>query len=195
MVKEVVELVCAPKISAAQVSFLQVNIQEYLETRKHLFPSDKLKPKYHYLLHYPSLIMRLGPLIRLWTLRYESNHSYFKRFVRRTQNFKNFCQTLVNNHQLLQAYLNSSSFFPPALQVKDSSPYHAELYSSKVRNAVEVSMVTPDFVSTEVHFQGTLYRKGSFLLLKNDESLEFGQLDLILMKDNKDVYFLVTPHS
>lgn len=53
MLKEVVELVCSPKISAAQVSFLQVHIQEYFETRKHLFPSEKLKPRHHYLLHYP----------------------------------------------------------------------------------------------------------------------------------------------
>lgn len=115
--------------------------------------------------------------------------------MRRTQNLKNVCKSLANNHQLLQSYMNSSSFFCPALQVKDSSPYHVELYTSKVRNAVEDSLVTPDFVSTEVHFQGTLCRKGSFLFLKNDKSVEFGQLELILMKDNKDVYFLVTPHS
>lgn len=139
MLKEVVELVCSPKISAAQVSFLQVHVQEYLETRKHQFPSEKLKPKHHYLLHYPLLNMRFGPLIRLWTMRFESKHSYFKQCVRRTQNFKNVCKSLANNHQRLQPYMNSSSFFPPALQVKDSSPYHAELYSSKVRNAVEAS--------------------------------------------------------
>lgn len=195
MLKEVVELVCAPKISAGQVSFLQVHIQEYLETRQYLFHSEKLKPKHHYLLHYPSLIMRFGPLIRLWTMRFESKHSYFKRCVRRTQNFKNVCKSLANNHQLLQSYMNSSFFFPPALQVKNSSPYHAELYSSKIGKAVEESLVTPDFISTEVRFHGTLYRKGYFLCLKNDESVEFGQLELILIKENKNVYFLVTPHS
>ncbi|KAI2643064.1 hypothetical protein H4Q32_029533 [Labeo rohita] len=139
----------------------QVHIQEYLETRKHLFPSDKLKPKHHYLLHYPSLIMRLGPLVHLWTMRFESKHSYFKRF----------------------------------LQVKDSSPYHADLYSSKVRSAVEAGLVTPDLVSTEANFRGTLYKKGFFVCLKNDESLEFGQLELVLIKENKDVHFLVMPHS
>lgn len=88
MLKKVVELVCSPKISAAQVSFLQVHIQEYLETRKHLFPSDKLKPKHHYLLHYPSLIMRLGPLVHLWTMRFESKHSYFKRCEEDTKLYK-----------------------------------------------------------------------------------------------------------
>lgn len=194
MLKEVVELVCAPKISTSQVSFLQVHIQEYLETRRHLFPSEKLKPKHHYLLHYPSLILKLGPLIRLWTMRFESKHSYFKRCVRRTQNFKNVCQSLANNHQLLQSYMNSCSFFPPPLEVKDSSPYHAELYSGKIRNAVEGSLVTPDLISTRVRYQGTLYKKGIFLCLKNDESVEFGQLELILM-ENKKVYFVMTPHS
>lgn len=91
--------------------------------------------------------------------------------------------------------MNSSSFFPPVFKVKDSSPYHAELYSSKVHSAIETGSVTPDFVSIEVNFRGTLYKKGSILCLKNDESLEFGQLDLVLMKENKDVYFLVMPHS
>lgn len=59
-------------------------------------------------------------------------------------------------------------------------------------------MVTPDFISTKVRYQGTLYRKGSFLCLKNDvmnESVEFGQLELILMKENKNLYFIVTSHS
>lgn len=95
------------------------------------------------------LIKELGQLICLWTMRFESKHSYFKRCVIRTQNFKNVCKSLANNPQLLQSYMNSSSFFPPALQVKDSSPYHAELYSSKVCKAVEKSLVTPDSVSTE----------------------------------------------
>lgn len=195
--KELVELVCAPKITTAQVAYLNVLVVEYLETRKEMFPSDKLKPKHHYLTHYPSLILKLGPLVRLWTMRFESKHSYFKRCVRRTQNFKNVCQTLANNHQLLQTYLNSSSFFAPVLKSKDSSPYHAHLYSDAVRNAVEAHMLTePDSVSTEVRFKGTLYKKGSFLCLKHDdESVEFGQIELVLIKDNKHLCFLVTAHT
>ena len=44
-------------------------------------------------------------------------------------------------------------------------------------------------------FGGTLYINGFFLCLKNSQSVKFGQLELQLMKENKDVYFLVTPHS
>lgn len=45
--KELVELVCAPKISLSQIAFLGAMITDYLE----LFPTQKLKPKHHYLTH------------------------------------------------------------------------------------------------------------------------------------------------
>lgn len=196
--KELVELVCAPKIATAQVAYLNIVVVEYLETRKAVFPSNHLKPKHHYLLHYASLILILGPLIWLWTMRFESKHSYFKRCVRRIQNFKNVCQTLTNQHQLLQTTLSSNSFFAPVLKSKNSTPYHPHLYSDAVRNAVEARMVTePDSVSTEVDFKGTIYKKGSFLCLKReaDESIKFGQIELVLIKGDKEVCFLVTPHT
>ena len=193
--KELVELVCAPKITTVQVAYLNIVVVEYLETRK---TSDHLKPKHHYLLHYASLILKLGPLIRLWTMRFESKHSYFKRCVRRTQNFKNICQSLANQHQLLQTTLSSNSFFAQVLKSKNVTPYHAHLYSDAVRNAVEATMFTePDSVSTEVDFKGTLYKKGYFLCLKreSDESIKFGQIELVLIIDDKKMCFLVTPHT
>ena len=67
-----------------------------------------------------------------------------------------------------------------------------------MRNAVEVHMFTePESVSTEVVFKGTLYKKGSFLCLKreSDESIEFGQIEIVLVKNDKEVCFLVTPHT
>lgn len=52
-------------------------------------------------------------------------------------------------------------------------------------------------MSTEAEFKGTLYKKASFLCLKRvaDELIMFGQIELILIKGDKDVYFLVTPHT
>lgn len=195
--KELVEIICAPRISLSQVALLNVLIVEYLETRKEMFPEQKLKPKHHYIVHYPALILKFGPLIRLWTMRFESKHSYFKRCVRRTQNFKNVCQTLANNHQLLQTYLNSSSFFTPTLQVKESTPFHAELYSDAVRSAVEASLPGECdlVVSTEIQWKGTLYRKSFFLCIGSGMPTEFAQIELMLIMDNKNVYFLVTPHG
>lgn len=46
--KDIVDLICAQQISKPQVAYLDVLIQEYLETRKALFPDIKLRPKHHY---------------------------------------------------------------------------------------------------------------------------------------------------
>ncbi len=100
--KDIVDMICAQKISVPQVAYLDVLIQEYLESRKTLFPETGLKPKHHYLRHYPEMILKFGPLIRLWTMRFESKHSYFKRCARNLKNFKNLCLTLSERHQLLQ---------------------------------------------------------------------------------------------
>lgn len=51
--KELVELVCAPRITTAQIAYLSVLIPEYLEPRKEMFPGNKLKLKHYYMLHYP----------------------------------------------------------------------------------------------------------------------------------------------
>lgn len=94
--REIVELVCAPTISTGQVACLRVLIDEYLYIRMQTFGDHPLKPKHHYLNHYPELTVHFGPLIRLWTLRFESKHTYFKQCARRLHNFKNLCGTLWN---------------------------------------------------------------------------------------------------
>lgn len=42
--------------------------------------------------------------------------------------------------RLLQSYLNTSSFFAHILQVKESTPFNAELYSDAVHSAIEGSL-------------------------------------------------------
>ena len=69
-------------------------IQEYLGECQRLFPEVNLRAKHHYLAHYPDLILEFGPLVRVWTLRFESKHSYFKRCLRQSQNYKNVTHTL-----------------------------------------------------------------------------------------------------
>ena len=60
LLKDIVDPVCAQKISMSQVAYLEIIIQEYLDSRKCLFPESILKPKHHYMRHYPSLILKFG---------------------------------------------------------------------------------------------------------------------------------------
>ena len=50
-------IVCLPVVSADQIPFLRMLIREYLEEVTSLYPVV-LPPKFHYLVHIPSLIQR-----------------------------------------------------------------------------------------------------------------------------------------
>lgn len=195
--KDVVDLVCAQNISMAQVAYLEITIQEYLDSRKDLFPESKLKPKHHYLRHYPALILKFGPLIRLWTMRFESKHAYFKRCARHLKNFKNICLTLSERHQMFQAYLSAGLGCSEVLQVKNCCSFVPSLYSDAIKCAVASFGFSENdtCVSTDIQYKGTSYKKGDFLIAKNDESIEFGELVIILIQHNATVYFVLDMHS
>lgn len=195
--KDIVELICAQNISLSQIAYLDTLIQEYLELRKMLFPENQLKPKHHYLRHYAALFLKFGPLSRLWTLRFESKHCYFKRCARHLKNFKNICQTLSERHQMYQAYLLAGQECSKLLQVKDSSVFYPSLYSDTIKHAVRELAFSESntTVTTDIQYKGTAYKKGQFLVYRNNEYMEFGELLLILIKNDTSVYVLMNIHK
>lgn len=77
-----------------------------------LFPDKKFEPKHHYVEHYPELIAEFGPLLFMWTMRFEAMHSYLKCVVHESHNFKNILKTIAEKHQMMIAYhLSGDSFF------------------------------------------------------------------------------------
>jgi hypothetical protein len=78
LLKKVVELVCSKSIAHSQIAYLHVHVEDYLDRRLSAFPNVRLRPKHHYLMHYADFTLKFGPLMHLWTLRFESKHSYFK---------------------------------------------------------------------------------------------------------------------
>lgn len=124
--KVIVDMICAQKIYVPQIAYADILIQEYLESRRALFPENNLKPKHHYLHHYPALILKFDPFMRLWT---KSKHGYFKRRARNLKNFKSLCLTLSEVYQILQAYLSAGSMGQAVLKVKGGSPFYSALHS------------------------------------------------------------------
>ena len=191
--RKIVELICAPKIHIGQVAELKVLLEEYLEARSFLFKDVPLKPKHHYLMHYPDLILKLGPLIRLWTLRFEAKHTYFKQCARKLHNFKNLCSTLAERHQLLQAYYSAGFLFPSVIQVANSIDFSVADYNSNIQQAVRnLDFNVQDTVTaSSVTYKGTTYKRGLLVVLdNNDEGLVFGKIVLILIHGGSTVYFI-----
>lgn len=73
-----------------------------------LSTGENLKPKHHMLTHYSEVIKRMGPLIKMWMMRFESKHKVFTDMAHRTQNFINLPKSLAFKHQMKQASANDT---------------------------------------------------------------------------------------
>lgn len=72
---------------------------------KFLFPDQNLLPKHHFMCHYPFIIKMSGPLISLWTMRFEGKHNYFAQLAHNNRNFKNICFSLAMRHQQYSSHV------------------------------------------------------------------------------------------
>jgi len=197
LLRRVVELVCCPVVTNDIVSEMNDAIDDYITLRLQCFPDHKLRPKHHYIAHYPDLTLQCGPLIRLWTLRFESKHSYFKKVIRSAQNFKNVTYTMSNKHQLLQAMYTTGSLFPQAVRCDVSVQFDVSLYSPDVQRAVASVQGLADVAQTRVcdhvDIYGTTYAKSFLVFLgrSGKGQLRCGRIQLVLLQDEVHLCYLL----
>jgi hypothetical protein len=78
---------------------IEVHNSEYLR----LFQDD-LKPKHHFLTHYPTVIQHSGPPRHFWSMRFEGKHREFKLYSKSITSRKNICLSLSKKYQFKFAY-------------------------------------------------------------------------------------------
>jgi len=191
--KEAVELICSCKISHQQISYLDILLKDYVDRRQKHFPSNPLKPKHHYCVHYAQLTRKFGPLLRLWTMRMESKHSYFKNVAATAKCFKNITQTLAEKHQLFQAYRCSDSY--TNVHIKLSSPrlLNISAFSPSMKSEIEQRNLLGDIVTApSAEYLGTIYRCSMIVFMKSLQSsdIHFCQIKNILKNEN-NLYFIL----
>ena len=76
---------------------------------------------------------------------------------------------------------------PPCLQMKDCSPFYSELYSETVKDAVSQFSFSEieTKVSVEIQYKGTVFKKGQLFVIRNDETVEFGELLLMFVTEER----------
>ena len=109
---ELCQIMFCPVISLPTINLLKLKIGEHLKNFKDHFPDVSIIPKQHYMVHIPSMIKQLGPVIRHSCFNFESAHNYFKELAGK-QNFKNLPKSLAERCQLKEcgnfADLNESA--------------------------------------------------------------------------------------
>ena len=185
LLRDIIELVCAPRIFFNQVMFLNRLVKLYVEERMHLFGDVPIRPKHHYLLHYPWLITMFGLLIHVWTLRMESKHTFFKRCARSTHNFVNVTKTLSETHQLNRALLSTGVMLCDLAELgHDCMTFDELVFAKPIVDAVYLcrTLLAPMQCSSSISFKGTLYYKDCYVVIDHTESHPvFAQVVLCLL--------------
>ena len=94
---------CSWRITPDTASYLGILIEEHHFQFKLLYPEKSLIPKMHYMVHYPSQILKFGPLIYSWTMRHEGKLCVIKRAAVHG-NFKNISYTIAKRSQHALCY-------------------------------------------------------------------------------------------
>ena len=187
-VKDISEIVFAPQIAKSHVAILHMHIQDNLHLFKELFPESRIKPKQHFMIHYPKHLLQYGPLKSCWCMRFEAKHNYFKRLVQKLLNFINVCSTLSNRHQFLQCFNQSGNgnLFQNEIEVTGTKPYDKGL-PLEIRDKLTImGVLDTSLQCRSVTLNGIRYKEGMYLI---DSFIEddpvFGKILAMFVKDYK----------
>ena len=98
MLRKIVDVAFSDSITEGLILYLKHLIQEHHALFRHLFPHTRLLPKHHFMVHYPMALKNMGPLINLWSMRFEAKHNLSKRLAGVVGCFKDFCKTAASRH-------------------------------------------------------------------------------------------------
>uniref|UniRef100_A0A1X7T706 Uncharacterized protein n=1 Tax=Amphimedon queenslandica TaxID=400682 RepID=A0A1X7T706_AMPQE len=72
----------APKCTVGLAAHLRQLIHQHHSTFLECYPDRTLTPKLHYMIHIPQWMIKCGPLSKLWCMRFEAKHRYFKQIAK-----------------------------------------------------------------------------------------------------------------
>lgn len=86
-------------ITDSQLQILKIKIAQLNSEYLRLF-NDNLKPKFHFAVHYPTIIKKSGPPRHFWGMRYEGKHREFTTYTHAITSRKNICLSICKKFQL-----------------------------------------------------------------------------------------------
>lgn len=167
----VMQIIFSDSILESDLIELKRCIETHLKSYMDVF-KEKLKPKHHFLTHYPSVIRLLGPVKKFWMMRMESKHKFFTDFSRKFNNFINLTKSLAVKHQQMMVNINRN-YENDVIESKKKTCLNNDLIS---RMAIFNFDKEPNLYAIKfLIYNGIEYRKG-FNVLKGKKFYHIKQI-------------------
>lgn len=143
-----------------------------------------LKPKYHFLVHYPTIIRRCGPLKFLWCFRFEAQHQLHKQYARNITSRLNIPLTLAIKASLkFTKLLFCNEFFQTEWETV-SKLFLCPDKDQKYAELIPFSESDQKYTSALI-FRGTNFKTGYFFgKPNNNKILIYEIIDILLTNNN-----------
>lgn len=96
---KIIDIILLRTIDGNIINQLECLIEEHHIQYMRLF-KDTLKPKHHFMIHYPHIMRKKGPLKNIWCMRLEARHKIWKNVAKNTTSRKNLPLTIMIKEQL-----------------------------------------------------------------------------------------------
>lgn len=188
-IREMTELMLSRSFTIDRISYLKTIIEEHHSLFCELF-NESLKPKYHLILHYPEIILNVGPLRNIWCMKFEAYHKLLKHTIATTTSHKNILLTISTKDSLRFSHrILSRKGFEKRF---DFRAVDTNLGDLKDLYSLSEKFSDDAFCVSWIIINDYFYT-GEFLIdISKDDGImpEFGQIKYIIL-DNKNVFFLV----
>lgn len=161
----IVRIVFSNRITTTDLNHLNNVVHHHLSfiisTGRHLLP------KHHMTTHYAEVIRRMGPIVKMWMMRYESKHKVFTDMAHRTQNFMNLPKTLAFKHQMKQAFMDTTYLD----QMEESKTKYriskAKNYDQYKDNLISLNIESTEALKFLIH-NSNKYRPGLMIIIDRE---------------------------
>ncbi|XP_063918286.1 uncharacterized protein LOC135133729 [Zophobas morio] len=197
LILKIVNIVFSTVNTKASVSELKELIRQHHELVIKEY-NINLTPKHHFMIHYPYIILKMGPLIGLCCMRFEAKHGYFKNLVTKLKNYKSLCKTLSFRHQehIWHQWNNINLGYQPLYGKCSQINYKNKLYSVSLKHFVDSILGVEDnysvTVTNSVTAFSTFFQKKMFVTLEHDEKYPLFSEIIELLIINNSPYLICT---
>lgn len=192
LLREILSIICCPVFEDGIDIYLRGLVREHHEMYLRYF--GELKPKHHFMIHYPELLKKNGPLVLISALKGERNHRRGRMYAHASNSRVNFALSVAIKFQLyLCERLMRNDIFT-------NVPETSKVYSTQIEFvengnviAATLNLNPTDNISTvkSAKVSGTLYTLGSVVVTRIGDLLPtFGKISSIILHDN-NVYFVL----
>lgn len=103
ILREIVSILLMKKIPVPMIEILGSLISEHHSMYMSLF-NKSLRPKHHFMIHYPHILRLTGPLCHNWSMRFESKHLETKIASLICRSRVNLCKSIAIRHSFILSY-------------------------------------------------------------------------------------------